>query len=304
MTQKAILPAPHPWYGAFWKIASCAFFAGINGIVKLLSQSGPGTEGLPPYELAFFQNIFGLLFMLPWVWQDRTMLKTNRIGLHCFRAGLAVMGVILWYTSLKYLKIVQAVALNFTGPIFTILLARMFLGEVIPGRRWLAIGFGFLGAFIAGRPDLVIQKWDSDFLQWITVLPLLSAFAINASLVVGKKLTTTDSPKTIALYLLLLMAPVSFIPCMMEWETPMLWQWPYLVLMGLFAAGAHYSLNKALSYADVTFLIPFGLSRLLFSAAIGYIIFFEIPSARVWVGTAVIVLAILTIDYSTAARKR
>jgi drug/metabolite transporter (DMT)-like permease len=212
------------------------------------------------------------------------------------RAFLAFCGVILWYTALKYMELVQAVALNFLGPIFTILFARIFLNDRVPSQRWIPIVMGFTGAFIAGRPDQALGGWHVES-PWIAALPLMSAMCISGSLIAGKKLTLKDSPNTVALYLLLLMTPLSAVMMYPEWVIPQTHHWPYLVGLGLTTAGAHYSLNKALSHADVTFLIPFGLARLFFSGFFGYVMFSEIPKPRVWLGAGIILLALSFMDY-------
>ena len=53
------LKITHATYGIFWKITSCACFAAINGVIKLL------TVDLPVNNILFWQNFLAILFLLP-----------------------------------------------------------------------------------------------------------------------------------------------------------------------------------------------------------------------------------------------
>lgn len=284
--------------GAFWKVASCGFFAATNGVVRHISN---GENCMSSYEILFFQNIFGLLFLMPLFIKSGASFKTQQFGRYSLRAALAFMGVILWYMALKYMPLVQAVALNFLGPVFTILFARFFLGESLPQVRWIAILIGFTGAFIAGRPDVTLGALNVEQ-EWVIALPLLSAMCISGSLIVGKQLSYKEHPNTIAFYLLLLMTPLSFGLMLTNGSWPNLHHLGYLIALGAFTAGAHLSLNNALKHAEVTFLIPFGLARLIFSGLFGYFMFAEIPKNQVWVGAGIVLLGLSLMDYKPKSR--
>jgi drug/metabolite transporter (DMT)-like permease len=134
--------------GAFWKVSSFLCFSAINGIVRFLSQTAEaiGHAPLPAYEVAFFQNLFGLVFLIPWIFQNGPdSLKSRQPFLQMCRIGLSAVGVVLWYMALPHMQLAQAVALMFLGPLITAVGARLFLKESIGGERSLAIIVGFVG---------------------------------------------------------------------------------------------------------------------------------------------------------------
>jgi drug/metabolite transporter (DMT)-like permease len=287
------------WMGAGWKMLSFACFAGINGVVKYLS--GGATESaefalsiaLPTNAILFWQNLFGTLFLLPFLLKSKpTRFIQTHFALHIIRAVAAVLGVGLWYLTLKKMPIAMGVALGFTGPIFTVIGAKLMLGESLGPKRSLAILISLLGAFIISRPDKALFG-ETAVVGLVALLPLSSALVVAWNKLLTRKLAAMgESAESLATYLLLLMTPVSFLIALPEWVMPSATHWPWLILLGLLAASAHLSFSLAYKRAEVTFLTPFGFSKFIFSALIGYYCFAEVPSSTLLVGLCVIGLSI------------
>ncbi len=284
------------WEGAFWKIISCACFAGINGIVRYLSSGSIESEIAPlsVYVILLIQNIIGTAILLPFAlksgFQD---LRTQNTSLHLLRVITAVLGVALWYLTLKVMPIAEGIALTFTGPIFTILGAWFFLKEHIGPQRLLAILLSLAGAFMISRPDLAFREGTSA-IGLAVLLPLSSAMVLAFSKLLTRKLASAgEKPVTLATYLLLLMTPFSLPLALYEWTPPTLQHWPWLILMGVLAAFSHFAFSKAYQLAEVTFLAPLGLIKLLLGALIGYVVFQEFPTTwSLWLGISIILLSI------------
>jgi len=258
---------------------------------------------LPVNVMLFFQNVFGFILILPFFYQFN---KSSKINLqwktaypkmHFFRVVTAVLGIVFFYLSLQKMSIAESVALSFTGPVFTIIGARLLLGEVMDGQRFLAVLFSILGAFIITRPDIMLLK-PGTALGFSALLPLLSALALAISKLLTRQLAKAgETPEQLTLFLLFGMIPVSFIPACYEWVTPLYSHWPWLITLGFLAVLAHISFGKAYALAEVTFLMPFGFSKFLFSMLLGYYCFLEIPSFSLWLGMGVIGLSLLCLAY-------
>lgn len=291
----------HAWQGALWKVFSCLCFAGINGIVRYLTGGSPIflEEPLPVSVITFFQNAFGTLFLLPFLFKYGIgSFSTKLPGLHAVRVISAVLGVFLWYWALSHMPIAQAVALGFTGPVFTVIAARFFLGEYIDKRRMAAIALSLVGAFIILRPDLAFFGGVGSLALWTAWLPLMSAIAIAVSKLSTRKLGMQgESAHVLTIYLLLFMAPISAAPALFDWTMPRLGHWPWLLLMGLLAAGAHFATSISYIKGEITFLTPFGFSKLFFSIAVGYFAFSEFPQSwALWFGIAAILASVLLLS--------
>jgi drug/metabolite transporter (DMT)-like permease len=300
ITQENTLNSPpfwlsNAWQGAFFKIMSCACFAGINGLVRHLSH-GVAAEGIAPLPTAvimFFQNLFGTLFLLPWILKaGKGSLTTQRTSLNLLRVGFAVLGVFLWYLTLKNMPLAEGVALSFTGPIITLIGATLFLHEKITTKRFTAIILSLTGAFIISRPDLAL-KGEGFGLALLFPLGATVAFTID-KLLTRKLASLGEKASAMAIYLLTLMIPFSFVPAALEWTSPTTVHWPWLIAAGALAAAAHLFFGKAYQLAEVTFLTPVGFSKFFFSALVGYLAFGEFPTRwPFWIGIGFIFFSIL-----------
>lgn len=296
-----------PWVGVFWKVFSCACFASTNGLVRYLTAgsdySAPSTP-LPAMELIFFENFFGVLLMLPWILKKGWgALKTKYIALHTGRIITALGGIFFLFHAMSLMPIPQAIGLSFTGPIFTILAAKLYLREKIGTRRVTAFVLTFGGALLISRPDVVLLGKQGLSLGWTGLLPLMSALSLSFTKVFSRKLTTRgESTHLLTVYLLVF---VSALACALSlssgaWVSITVTHIPWLILMGALTAAAYYGVTQAFQKAEVSFLMPFGSSKLLFCMLISYIGFREIPeSLSVWIGLGSIALSTLILSLKT-----
>ncbi len=293
--------SPH-FRGAFWKVSSFLCFSAINGIVRYLSQTAEaiGQTPLPAYEVAFFQNLFGLVFLIPWILQNGPeSLKSRHPALQTCRIALSAIGVVLWYTSLAYIQLAQAVALMFLGPLITAIGARLFLHETIGKERSLAILIGFVGGGLISH-----TAFSPGALSLLALLPVLAATCFSGATLMIRRLAKDDSPQLIVTYLLLFMAPVLLIPTLLHGVWPEPWQWPWLLMMGGLAASAHLCLSKAYASAEVSYLIPYGFTKWFASALIGFAAFAEVPSMWTCLGSFILMGAIISFSYVEARNPR
>lgn len=305
-TEVTILKIPFwlaPAYrGAFWKIISCAAFAGINTIVRYLGGGANLETGaaLPTNVIVFFQNAIGMLILLPFLVSGSKQglsLRTAYPKLHLLRIVTAVLGVALWYLTLRYMSIAEGVALTFTGPVFTVLGAWFLLGERLSAKGLAAVILSVIGAYIIARPDAALMKTDTS-LGIIALLPLGSALAFAWNKLLTRQLGRLgEKPKILTLYLLLGMGPISLIPALFDWVTPSSVHWPWLIGLGILGLIANTAFGKAYALAEVTFLTPFGFSKFLFSMALGYYCFAEFPAVSVWIGLSIIGISICLLVY-------
>ena len=292
--------SPH-FRGAIWKITSFLCFSSINGIVRYLSKTAEamGQTPLPAYEVAFFQNLFGLVFLIPWVIQNGPdSIKTRLPGLQLCRITLSAIGVVLWYSALGYMPMAQAVTLMFLGPLITAVGARLFLKEEIGKERSIAILIGFIGGGIVSH-----TSFSTGVLSIVSFLPILAATCFSGATLMIRRLAKVDSPQLITSYLLFFMAPALFIPTLIYGSMPEAWQWPWLLMMGGFAASAHLCLSKAYASAEISYLIPYGFTKWFASALIGVVAFAEIPTFWTCLGAFIIMGAIISLSYAEARRR-
>lgn len=293
------------WYGIFWKILSCGCFAGINVLVRFLSGGSPLpiVTPLPVYTIMFFQNIIGVMVISSWFWHSKGINPKNFIKtspwLHLLRVLTATIGIGLWYISLRCMPITEVVALSLIGPIITTVGAIFFLKEHFNLQRKIAVLLSIVGGFLIARPDRTLLH--ATGYNWYMLLPLLAAFVFAMEKLLTRKLLALDeSPGRLAWSLLAFISPLCLLPVFFYgWVSPDMSHLPWILLLGIFNALAHYTFNKAYALAEVTMLLPFGGTKLILSAVLSYFAFYEIPrSFDMWLGIIVIALSTLVLGLS------
>ncbi len=279
---------PAPIQGALYMTAAAFCFSVMNVFVRL------ATEEMAALEVTFFRNFFALLFMLPWLIRAGFgALRTTRIKLHLLRSFFALLTMITWFSALAILPLSEAVALNFTVPLFATAGAALILGEVVRARRWTATAVGFLGTLIILRPGFTE-------VTPAMALPVLAALSMACATLTVKSLSRTESAATVVIYMTLILTPLSLIPALFVWQWPSWEILGYLVGLGGSGALAHLLLTLAYGKADASAVLPFDYARLPFIAVIAYFLFGEIPDLWTWLGAAVIAASAIYITHREA----
>ncbi len=271
--------------GILLMLLSTLGFSLMHALIRYVSAD------LHPLQIAFFRNTFGFLVILPWFLRyGLAPLKTQRLGLHAFRAVLNVTAMFAYFTALSLTPIAQVTALAFSAPIFAALLGVLLLGEVVHLRRWSAIALGFAGTLIILRPGF--ETIDTG--SWLT---LLSAVLWASTLIVIRVLGRTESSVTITTYMTVFMTLLSVVPALLVWRDPTGEQWFWLVVIGVLGTLGQLAVAQSLKEAETGLVMPFDFCKLIWVAILGYLMFAEVPGPFVWLGGAVIFAASTYIAY-------
>jgi len=279
----AISALPTPLVAAGWMIVACLFFAGLNVVIR------HATQLMHPFEVAFFRNLFGLAFMLPWLMQAGfDGLRTGKLKLYGWRAALGLVSMLCWFQALALIPVAKAVSLSFTAPLFSTILAATVLKETVRIRRWSATLIGFAGVMVIVRPGMTGFGLGE-------ALALASAALMAIGTVIVKTLARTEPTNAVVTFMVLLMTPMSLIPAVPFWHWPAWSLWPWLVAMGALGSTGHFCFTRSLALADASAVMPYDYTRLLFVAGIGWLAFGEFPDRWTWIGAVIIAAATIYI---------
>ena len=264
---------------------STVAFSIMHGLVRFVS------EVLPPFQIAFFRNVFGLAFLLPLLMRSRfAVLRTKQIGLHALRGVINMAAMLMFFTALSISPIAKVTALGFTAPIFMAILAVLVLGERFRIYRWSAIFLGFVGMLIILRPGLVAIDTGA-------LLVTGSAALWAVAMIIIKIQSRTQSSLTIVAYMGIFLGIFSIAPALWVWQPFGLKTLGLMVLIGLFGSIAQMAISQSLKETDPTALMPFDFLKLIWTAMIGAWFFAEIPDIYTWIGATVIFLSGLFIAF-------
>ncbi len=267
-------------------------FSIMHGLVRFVS------EVLPPFQIAFFRNIFGLAFLLPLLMRSRfAILRTKQIGLHALRGVINMAAMLMFFTALAISPIAKVTALGFTAPIFMAILAVLVLGERFRIYRWSAIILGFVGMLIILRPGLVAIDTGA-------LLVIGSAALWAVAMIIIKIQSRTESSLTIVAYMGIFLGIFSIGPAVWVWQPFGLQTLGFMVLIGLFGSIAQMAISESLKETDSTAIMPFDFLKLIWTAIIGVWFFAEVPDIYTWVGATVIFLSGLFIAFRERSAQR
>ena len=253
---------------------------------------------VPVLEIVFFRNFLALLIMAPvLIRSGSASIRMNRPRLFVGRAAVNFIGMLSGFTAVTLIPLADMTSLTFTGPSFVTIGAALFLGEAIRTRRLVAIGVGFIGALIILRPGFAEISTGA-------ILALVSALSIAAASLIVKKMTETESASSIVFWMVMMQAPIAFVPMLFVWEWPTAEAWIYLWGMALSGTAAHVLFTRACAMVEITSLQPLEFAKLPFAVILAWAVFGEWPDIWIWIGGAVIFCSTAYITRREALARR
>lgn len=285
-----------PLAAALWMIGSITAFSAM-------AVAGREVSGAhDTFEIMTWRSLIGFAVVVLVTTATRRWreVKTNRIHRHLLRNTMHFTGQNLWFWALSMIPLGQVFALEFTSPIWLILLAPLFLGETLTRPKLIAAAFGFVGTLVVARPDF------SNFDPGIAAAAL-AAVCFAATNIATKSLTRHESIISIMFWLTGMQLVMGLVMAGYDGTValPTAQTLPWLVLIGLCGLTAHFCLTTALSLAPASVVVPVDFLRLPVAFSLGWFLYDEPLQPALIIG-ALLVLTGITINLrsSNASAKR
>ncbi|WP_375173163.1 DMT family transporter [Pseudooceanicola sp.] len=282
MTQQAPLDTPLPspnLRAALWMLGAIASFLTMAVAGRALAAE------LDTFEIMTWRSLTGVVIVVGVVamrgaWDQ---ISTHRFGLHLIRNVAHFTGQNLWFYAITVIPLAQVFALEFTAPLWVLVLSPLLLGERMTLRRALAGLVGFVGILIITRPGA----------QEITPgLIAAAACAIGfAGTILTTKMLTRDVSTLSILFWLTVMQAIFGLVCGGydgDFAMPSAALWPVAILVGFAGLFAHFCVTSALSIAPASVVSPMDFLRLPTAAVVGLLLYQEPLDPYVLLGAAVI----------------
>ena len=211
------------------------------------------------------------------------LFRMERPLLQFLRVVATTLDTAFFYAAVVYLPLADVMSFYMAGPVYVAALSHLLLGEKVGWRRWLAILVGFCGV-------LVILKPSSAALSTSSTFALIGSIAFAFAIILNRRLrgtsdTTLVSWQTIGTLL------VGGVLTIGTWRTPSALDFGAMLLLGVVSCAAHLMITRALKLAPASTLAPLHYSLLLWAVIFGLVFFGDLPSPRILVGSAIVVLA-------------
>jgi drug/metabolite transporter (DMT)-like permease len=238
------------------------------------------------FQIMEMRSLLGLLLLYPLVRRDGGLaaMRTARLGQHMARNAFHYGAQFGWFYALTLISVAQVVAIEFTMPVWTAILAVSFLGERMSPARLLAIALGMVGVAVIVRPGLA--QLDPGQL-----IALAAAVGFAVSMILVKSLTTTESVVAIIFWMLVIQSVIGIVPAILVWREPTAEAWPWILLIAFCGTYSHYCMTQALRYADATTVVPMDFLRVPLSAVVGWLVYAEAIDVFTALGAGLILAA-------------
>ena len=257
-------------------LAASIFYVSSATLTRYLAGS------YPTFELTFLRCLVGVVVLTPLVLRgDLSQLKTKNFSLHCLRAVITYVAILLWFYATEQVPVGDFFAIQFVSPLFTIAVAAVLLREKVSAKSWLAALVGFAGVMFIIRPGYIPVS-----LGVIAALGTAAAYAFVNTCI--KVLSRHDSPTVMTFYVNVLVLLLAAIPAYLTWKMPVVADWPILIGVALFATMAQFCVASSISLADARVVQPMNFLRMPIAAAMGFMVFGEFPDLWTWFGAVII----------------
>ncbi len=272
-------PTPSIPKALLWMALSIASFLGMTVAGR------ETTRVLDVFQVMELRSVVGLLILMPLVMASGgfAAMRTARPFQHLARNLVHYLGQAGWLYALTLIPLAELISIEFTTPIWTAILAVLFLGEKMNARKIVAIALGILGVVTIVRPGVGTVAPGH-------VVVLGAAVSFGISMVLVKALTRTESVVRIIFWMLVIQSIVGLVPAWLEWRDPPLSLWPWIVAIAFTGMSSHFCLARALTYADATIVSPMDFLRLPFTALLGWLVYSESVDALTVAGAALILI--------------
>jgi drug/metabolite transporter (DMT)-like permease len=276
ISQPALNSQSHAVRGVLWMLGAVLSFAVMAVAVRELLRH------IGILEILALRTLVTLLLVSSIIpRRGFAPLRTRRFPVHAARAVIHLAGQFCWMYAIGALTLATVFAIEFTMPVWTAILAALFLGEHLNRGRLVQLLLGLIGVAIILRPGL-------GAFHPASLVMVLGSMCYAGNMIFTKRLSSTDSALAVTFWMSAVQTPITLAAALPAWVAPALADLPWIVAIGAGSFAAHYCMTRAMKLADATVVVPIDFIRLPLIAAVGALFYAEPFDPMVLVGAAAI----------------
>src|ERR1700733_14431072 len=264
--------------GIVLMIVATILFAGASAASKWLVGIDPGCEVLFLRSLACL--IAGAAVILPV--SGLSVYATQRPRDHILRGMSQSVSQLSLLLAFSLMPLAGAVAINFSSPLFAALVSIVWLRERAGAARWAALLIGFVGVLIVTNPG-------ANSLTLGALFALVNAIMYGSVTVAVRGMTRTESANTLVIWQLTVLAFFHSFLLFFGWRWPTAFDAAMLFGTGFTNALGQWFWTKSLHLAPAPAVTPFYYLMLVWALGFGFIVWGEVPSISLLIGSAIVV---------------
>ncbi|MCG9663612.1 DMT family transporter [Vibrio mediterranei] len=273
--------------GVRYMVLSALGFALMSASVKYVS-----TYGILVFEIVAARALVSLILSYVDVKRKGISIWGNNKKLLFARGVMGSLALICVYYAVTTLPLAEATILQYIHPVFTALLAFLFLKERVQFSTFICILLSLLGLYTMVSPTLAANS--TEHLPLFSVgVALLGALGSSIAYVIVRKLSQTEDSSVIIFYFPLVALPLSLLLIGDNFVIPDMHLTVMLILVGVFTQVGQLGLTKAMQTQAAGKASAYSYIQIVFSILLGLVLFNELPSVWTYLGGALIVLGAL-----------
>lgn len=274
----------HVPVGVRYMLMSAFAFALMSSCVKLVS-----TYGIPVFEIVAARAVVSLIISYADIKMKRISVWGNNKKLLIARGVAGSLALICVYFAVATLPLAEATILQYLHPVFTALLALVFLRERIQLSTIICIVFCIVGLLVMVSPGLTFDSTAA--LPWLSVTAaLLGALGSAIAYVIVKRLSSSEDSSVIIFYFPLIALPLSVLFLGNDFVMPDTEALLLLLFVGISTQVGQIGLTKAMQTEVASKATAYSYVQVVFSIILGWLFFSELPSIWTWAGGTLIII--------------
>lgn len=269
--------------GARFMLLSALGFALMSSTVKYVSQ-----VGIPVFEIVAARAAVSLIISYLDIKRKGIPVWGNNKPLLVVRGIMGTIGLSCVYYAVTTLPLAEATILQYTNPVFTAVLAVIFLKERVQLSTMVCIILSIMGLFFIVNPT-TLTTGASHLPLYSVMIALIGAFVSAISYIIVKKLSNTEDSSVIIFYFPLITLPLSLIIIADNFVVPDLPTTICLIFVGIFTQVGQVGLTKAMQTQAAGKATAYSYVQIVLSIILGFIIFKEVPSIWTYIGGLLII---------------
>lgn len=227
------------------------------------------TRELSVFQVMLMRSVMGMAMLWPLLHAEGGLkaMRTQRLGAHAARNTVHYGAQYAWFAALSMIPLAQLVAIEFTMPLWSALLAAAVLGERLDRFKLAAVVLGLAGVAVIVRPGATVSAGQ--------FVALAAALGFSVSVVMVKSLTRTESATAVAFWMLAIQSVIGIVPALAVWHWPSASTWGWVVVVAFCGTYSHYCFARAMQLADATVVVPMDFLRVPLTALAGWAIYAE-----------------------------
>jgi len=286
--------------GILFMLLASLSFAAMGGFAKVVSQI------LPPVEVTFFRNIFGVLLVGIAIYKVPLKQTGGKPFLLLFRGSMGFAALLAYFYIMAYIPLGEAVTYNKTSPIFVTIFAYLFLNEKLHKSALFAIIIGFVGIVLVAQPQggsfdkydiLGIFSGIGAALAYTSIRELRQYYDTRA-IVMSFMGVGTIGPLFLMLITPYVNVSEEFDWMFAEFVMPVGIQWGYVTAVGIFATISQLFMTKAYELTKAGIVGTISYSNIVFAVIIGVMLGDPIPDFWTVLGIILVIMSGLLVALS------